>query len=96
MTTLYTKERKGNERQLHCLRFLRSNRQVDCAGKNQQLSDLYVPIKFIIHYLKVYLHLFYQYLLFHADLEVELEVNMFRKWEKARMKIEIVTYWAMK
>ena len=34
-----------NERQLHCLRFLRSSRQVDCALKNGQLSDLYVLIK---------------------------------------------------
>ena len=30
---------RGNERQLHCLRFLRSSRQVDCARKNGQLYD---------------------------------------------------------
>ena len=34
-----------NERQLHCLQFLRSSRQVDCTRKNQQPNDLYVIIK---------------------------------------------------
>ena len=39
---------KGNDRQLLCLPFLRSSRQVDCASKNLQLSDLYVLIKFLV------------------------------------------------
>ena len=47
-TALYTKEREGNERQLNCLRFLRSSRQVDCARKNRQLSDLYLVIKSLL------------------------------------------------
>ena len=36
------KSGQGNELQLHCLRYQCSSRQVDCARKNQQLSDLYV------------------------------------------------------
>ena len=42
------KNAKGNERQLHCLRFLRSSRQVECARKNRQLSDLYVLMKSLV------------------------------------------------
>ena len=40
--------RRDIERQLNCLRFLRSSRQVDCARKNRQLSDLYVLIKSLV------------------------------------------------
>ena len=40
--------KNGNERQLYCLRFLSISRQVDCARKNRQLSDLYVLIKPLI------------------------------------------------
>ena len=36
------KNGKVHERQPHCLRFLRSSRQVDCARKNRELSDLNV------------------------------------------------------
>ena len=39
---------RGNERQLHCLRFLRPSRQVDCARKTRQLSDLYVLTKSLV------------------------------------------------
>ena len=35
---------RGKRRQLHCLRFLRSSRQVDCAHKTLQLTDLSVLI----------------------------------------------------
>ena len=38
----------GNKRQFHCLRFLRSSRQMDCARKSRQLNDLYVLIKSLI------------------------------------------------
>ena len=40
--------RRGNERQLHCLRFLCPSRQVDCARKNRQQSDLYVLVKSLV------------------------------------------------
>ena len=42
------KSGRGNKRQLHCLRFLRSSRQVNCARKNRQLSDLHVNIKSLV------------------------------------------------
>ena len=42
------KNGSDNERQLHCLRFLRPSRQVACALKNRQLSDLYVLIKSLL------------------------------------------------
>ena len=42
------KNGRGNERQLLCLRFLCSSRQVDCARKNRQLSDLDVLIKSLV------------------------------------------------
>ena len=38
----------GEGRQHQCLRFLRSSRQVDCAGKNWQLGDLTVLIRSLI------------------------------------------------
>ena len=42
------KSGRGNERQLHCLRLLRSSRQVDCARISRQLSDLNALIKSLL------------------------------------------------
>ena len=39
------KNARGNERQLHCLRFLLSSRQVDCTLKNRQMGDFYRTYK---------------------------------------------------
>ena len=40
--------REAQRETTHCLRFLRSSRQVDCARKIRQLSDLCVLIKSLI------------------------------------------------
>ena len=46
-----TRGGKGTKvKQLHCLLFLRFNRQMDCACKNLQLTDLTVLMKYLVSF----------------------------------------------